>query len=332
MKRKTIFLLLFVSFLTLFSGCSVKEERKAQSREETPVIRVGSLKGPTSMGLVRLMDLNEQAQSENQYRFTMETDASALLPLMIKGELDIALLPANVAAVLCQKMKGELKVLNINTGSVLYLLSGDDSVTNIKDLKGKTIYLTGKGTTPDYVFSHLLEQSELGTGDVTLEYKSEPAEVAALLAAQQGTYGLLPQPFATAACIQNPDLSVRLDLGEAWENAGENHALVTGVTVVRKEFLTEQKEAVEIFLKEQKASAGYANENISDAAKLVVKYGILNKEPVAERAIPKCGITCITGAEMKEALSSYLEVLYRFNPEAVGGRLPGDEFYYEAES
>lgn len=332
MKKKTLLLLLIVCLLSLFSGCSAKEEKEMQTEGETPVIRVGSLRGPTSMGLVRLMDLSEQNQSENKYRFSMETDVSALLPLMIKGELDIALLPANVAAVLCQKMEGELEVLNINTGSVLYLLSGDDSVTDIKDLKGKTIYLTGKGTTPDYVFSHLLEQNGLSTEDVTLEYKSEPAEVAALLAEQPEAYGLLPQPFVTAACIQNPALSVRVDLGLAWKDAEENRDLVTGVTVVRKEFLTEHKNAVETFLKEQKDSADYTNENVSGAAELVVKYGILEKAPVAEKAIPKCGITCITGREMKEALSSYLEVLYGFNPEAVGGKLPGDEFYYEAES
>lgn len=346
--KKTIAILLTMTvlFSVVISGCAKNEENNKTKQEQTTAseksggeeettehvkadIRVGSLKGPTSMGLVYLMNQNEEGNAGNNYTFTMETDASTLLPLMIKGELDIALIPSNVAATLYQKMNHELVVLNINTTSVLEIVSGTEDVHQIKDLKGKTLYLTGKGTTPDYVIQYLLEKNGLTTEDVTLEYKSEATEVAALLAENPDAYGLLPQPFATSACMQNPDLSTVINLGSAWEEATGGDSIVTGVTVVRKAFLDERPEAVKYFFSEQMESMSYTNG--AEAARLVVKYGILGNEEVAQKAISRCGIQYISGAEMKSKLSSYLKKLYDMNPDTVGGALPKDDFYYDAE-
>mgnify|MGYP007104221654 FL=1 len=63
---------------------------------------------------------------------------------------------------------------------------------------------------------------------------------------------------------------------------------------------------------------------------LVEKYGIV-KAAVAEKAIPACNIVCITGADMQQKLSGYLNVLFEQNPKAVGGALPADDFYYNAK-
>lgn len=300
------------------------------TQAEKTLIRIGSLKGPTSMGLLFLMEENEQGESLNHYEFQMATGADELLPLMVKGELDIALVPANVAGVLYNKTKGGVTVIDINTLGVLYMVSGDTSMKQMSDLKGKTIYLTGKGTTPDYVLQYLLSQNDMTTADCTLEYKSEATEVAAVLAENPNAVGLLPQPFVTAACAQNETLSVILDMNEEWNKVqGEGgSSMVTGVTVVRNEFLQEQKEAVTLFLKEHTESAQSINDDPETGAALAVKAGIIAKEPIAVKAIPKCNIVCITGAEMRQALSGYLQVIYGQSPEAVGGALPEDGFYY----
>lgn len=293
-------------------------------------IRVGSLKGPTSMGIVKLMKDAEEGKAANNYTFTMETAADALLSQMIKGEMDIALVPANVASVLYNKTEGGVTVIDINTLGVLYMVSGDESLTDISDLKGRTIYLTGKGTSPDYVLHYVLEQNGLSESDVTLEYKSEATEVAAVLANEPESIGLLPQPFVTAACAQNESLKVIFDMTQEWDNVqGESGSrLVTGVTVVRNEFLQENPEAVNKFLEEHKASAEYANTNVEETAELVAAQGIIEKAPIAQKAIPKCNITYIDGEEMKAALSGYLNVLMEQNPESVGGKLPAEDFYY----
>ena len=296
-------------------------------------IRVGSMKGPTSMGLVKLMKDAEEGNTANNYTFTMETAADALLPKMIQGELDIALVPANVASVLYNKTEGGITVIDINTLGVLYMVSGDDTLTDINSLRGKTIYLTGKGTSPDYVLHYILTQNGLSEEDVTLEYKSEATEVAAVLANEPESIGLLPQPFVTAACAQNETLKVIFDMTAEWDAVqGESGSrLVTGVTVVRNEFLQENPAAVNKFMEEHKASAEFANTNVEETAELVAAQGIIEKTPVAQKAIPNCNITYIDGEEMKAALSGYLSVLMEQNPESVGGKLPEDDFYYNGK-
>lgn len=296
------------------------------------LIRVGSLKGPTSMGLVFLMEMSENGKTANNYEFTMVTAADELLPKVISGELDMALLPANVASVLYNRMDGAISVIDINTLGVLYVVTADDSIQSMADLKGRTIYMTGKGTTPDYVFRYLLSENGLSDSDLTLEYKSEPTEVAALLQQEDGAVGVLPQPFVTVACAQNKDLKIPLDLTAEWDKTQKSSPspsrMVTGVTVVRNDFLEKEPEAVKIFLSEHEKSAAYTKEQTQKAAELVVKTGIIEKAPIAELALSKCNITCITGTQMKDALSGYLQVLYDQDPKSVGGELPGDEFYY----
>lgn len=306
-------------------------ETQSQETENTKTeVRIGSLKGPTSIGLMKLMKDAEEKTAANDYTFTMETAADALLPMVIQGELDIALVPANVASILYHKTEGGITVIDINTLGVLYMVSADTSPAAIGDLKGKTIYLTGKGTTPDYVLHYILERNGISESDVTLEYKSEATEVAAVLANEPESIGLLPQPFVTAACAQNESLQVIFNLTEEWRavQGEEGSELVTGVTIVRNEFLQENQAAVERFLEEHRASAEFANEHVEETAELVAAKGIIEKAQVAAKAIPNCNITYMDGEEMKKALSGYLSVLMEQNPESVGGKLPDEDFYY----
>lgn len=294
-------------------------------------VRTGSMKGPTTIGLLSLMQRAKLGEAEGNYEFTIVTAADELLTLMVKGELDIALVPANVASVLYRKTEGGISVIDINTLGVLYMVSGDSSIKTMEDLKGRTVYLTGKGTTPDYVLKYLLEKNGIQETELVLEYKSEAAEVAAILAAQPESVGLLPQPFVTAACVQNESLSVILDMTAEWNSvSSEGSSLVTGVTVVRREFLENNPEAVAGFMAEHKESTEYTNNNIEETAKLAVEAGIIAKEPLAQKAIPQCNVTYLDGAEMKAALEGYLSVLYGQNPESVGGKLPEEDFYYNA--
>lgn len=325
MKKKMLTVIGSIALCFVFlAGCG-----NGRAVEKTD-IHVGSLKGPTSMGLVYLMSQSEKGETANNYDFTMAAAADELLVKMVSGEMDIVLIPANVASILYQKTEGGVCVIDINTLGVLYLVSGDNSMVSMEDLKGKTVYLTGKGTTPDYVLQYLFTQNGLTIDEVTLEYKSEAAEVAAVLAKDPEAVGVLPQPFATAATMQNEDLTVVMDLAAEWSRVqGEGgSSLVTGVTVVRNEFLKENPEAVAVFMKEHQESAAYANDHVKEAAELVISYGIIEKAPVAEKAIPYCNITYIDGEDMKTALLGYLEVLYGQDASSVGGSLPSDDFYY----
>lgn len=293
-------------------------------------VRVGGLKGPTSMGLLFLKEKSEAGEAGENYEFSMVTAADELITLMVKGEIDIALIPANVAGILYNKTQGGVSVININTLGVLYMVSGDTSVSEISALKGRTVYLTGKGTTPDYVLNYLLTANGISASEVNLEYKSEASEVAALLAENPQAIGILPQPFVTVACAQNEALSVIMDLNEQWDaiQGEDGSRLVTGVTVVRNAFLEENEEAVQMFMNEHKESTEAINADVEKGAELVEKAGIVAKAEIAKKAIPYCNITCIDGEEMQQALSGYLQVLFEQSPESVGGLLPDEDFYY----
>lgn len=314
-------ILLLCAGILLLGGCG---------RKEPEAIRVGALKGPTSMGLLVLTDRADRGETEDDYDFRMAVGAEELLGLMAKGELDIALVPANAAAAFYQKTQGGIRVININTLGVLYCVTGTEGIRSAADLKGRTIYLTGKGATPEACLKYILKGNGLSEKDYNLEYKSEAAEVAALLANDPAAVGVLPQPFVTGALMQNESLRAALDLNQEWEKlqGQEGGGMVTGVTIVRSEFLEEHREAVERFLKEHKESAAAVNKDPESAGVLAVSAGIVTKEEIAQQAIPGCNITCITGEEMKERLRGYLEALAEFDADLTGGGVPDEGFYF----
>lgn len=361
MMKKTLSLLLAAALsASLLTGCSGKtaetaaETIAAETVSETTVsetaveteapgitptenesgdgavIRVGGLKGPTTMGLVKLMDDAENGTAKNNYEFTMVTAADELTALVAGGKVDIALLPANVSSVLYNKTEGGVSVIDINTLGVLYLVSGDTSITSIDQLAGKTVYLPGKGTTPEYSLRYVLAEAGLTEDDVTLEFKSEATEVASVLTEDPSAIGLLPQPFVTAAMAQNDQLSMIMDLAEVWDSFQEEGGsrLVTGVTIANTAFLKEHEDLVNIFLEEHEASIRFAETDVDTTAELIANAGIVAKAPIAKKALPYCSIEYVAGEEMKEALSGYLNVLFEQNPASVGGTLPDDAFYY----
>lgn len=296
--------------------------------EATPV-RLGAMTGPTGIGMVKLFDDAGQ-DTASPYSYTIKGAADELTPLLLQGELDIVSVPSNLASVLYNKTEGGVKALAVNVLGVLYLAEyGTDEISSVADLKGKTIYATGKGSTPEYFLRYVLTQNGLDPDkDVTLDFKSEPSEVVAVLNAEGSGVAMLPQPYVIAAAGQlGEDFQVKLSLSEEWEKVGSGSLCTTACILVRTQFAEENPEAVEQFLADFAASASWVNESPEEAGELCGKYDIV-KAAVAKKAIPQCNIVCITGAEMKAALSGCLNVLFEQNPKAVGGNLPGDDFYY----
>ena len=253
-------------------------------------------------------------------------------PNLVQGNVDIAAVPANLASVLYNNTEGGVQVLAINTLGVLYIVESGDTVQSVEDLRGRTIYASGKGATPEYALNYILSENGIDpSADVTIEWKSEHAECLSALLAEEGAVAMLPQPFVTTAQTKSDAIRVALDLTEEWDalqaEAGAPSALLTGVVVARKSFVEENPEAVAAFLDHYKASVDYVNANTAEAAQLVGQYDIVTAE-VAEKALPACNIVYIDGEEMKEKLSGYLAVLLEQNPQSVGGQLPADDFYY----
>ena len=318
--KKLISVLLLLCMLTALFALPVAAEGEA--------IQVGALTGPTAMGMVKLLE-----DGKDTYEPTILGAADELVPLILQGKVDIASVPANLAATLYNKTEGGVTVLAVNVLGVLYIGEyNGDSVQSLADLKGRTIYATGKGSTPEYFLRYVLLQNGIDPDkDVTLEWKSEPSEVVALLNAEQKGIAMLPQPYVTAAATQlGEGFRVAISLSDEWAALDNGTLCTTAVVMARTAFVEENPEALEAFLEEFAASAQWVNENVADAAALCGEYEII-KAPIAQKAIPNCNIVCITGSEMKDALSGCLQVIFDQNPKAVGGQLPADDFYYGAE-
>lgn len=308
---------------------SMPESEASQAASEPA--EVAALKGPTAMGMVQLME-QEAAGDAPQFHFEIAASADELTPRLVQGTLDIAAVPANLASVLYNNTEGKIRVLAVNTLGVLYLVESGDTVHSVEDLQGKTIYSSGKGSTPEYALTYMLSQNGIDPEtDVTIEWKSEHSECVAALAAEENAIAMLPQPFVTTAQMKNENIRVALDLTKEWEKlsstANTAATLITGVVVARAEYVEENPEQVADFLAKYEASVEYVTTDIDGAAALVGKYDIV-PEAVAKQALPQCNITFLAGEEMREKLSAYLQILFEQNPKAIGGAMPGDDFYY----
>ena len=366
--KKTLAACMAVMLLLSMAACGQKEETVSGGEEDTkPVVqepvaeepaeeeapveeetadtgvtmRVAAMTGPTGMGLAQLLDqfgVVEAMQSEplvadksangGSYNFLLAGTADEISPLLIKGELDAACVPANLASVLYNKTEGEIVTLGINTLGVLYVVDKGDSVQSLSDLKGKTIVSAGKGSVPEYGLRYLLAQNGIDPDkDLTIEWKSEQAECVAALASGAAEIAVMPQPYVTVAQGKVEGLRVAVSLTEEWEKLNNGSAMLTGVVVARKSFIEEQPAAIEAFLSDYAASVEWVNANTADAAQIIGTYNIV-AAAVAEKALPYCNIVCITGAEMQEMLSGYLAALAEQAPQAVGGAVPGEDFYF----
>lgn len=312
------------------SEAASSEEVKELST--TDALRIAGLKGPTTMGLVNLLSMEQDGTASMDYDLQLYGAADEIVPLLMKGELDMAAIPANLAATLYQKTNGGIQAVAVNTLGVLYVVEkGGDTVQSMADLKGRTILSTGKGTTPEYVLRYLLTQNGIDPDkDVTIEYYSEATEVTAQMANAENAIAVLPQPYVTAAGLQDDTLRVALNLTEEWNKVCDTQ-LITGVTVVRKEYAEEHPDVVAAFLTDYAKSVDAANTDLDGTAALCEEQGVVAKAAIAKKALPNCNIVCLTGDDLKANASAYLQVLYDADPAAVGGELPGDDFYWTAE-
>jgi NitT/TauT family transport system substrate-binding protein len=298
-------------------------------------VNVASLKGPTTMGLVKLMDDASSGTASLDYQVEVYGTADEVVARLVQGDVDIALLPANLAAVVYQRTEGtdaQIAVLAVNTLGVLSVVEAGGTVQSVADLEGRTVYSTGRGTTPQYVLEYVLGIHGLTAGvDLTVEYLSEATEVASKISTDPGALGVLPQPYVSVVESAMPQVRTALNLTDEWAAGSPDSMLVTSVVVVRTAFAAEHPDAVAQFQADYEASTEFTNDHPTEAAPMIVNAGIVPNTAVGEAAIPECNIVYIAGDAMRAALGGYLDVLFAADPASVGGSVPGDAFYYGDE-
>ena len=314
------------------ASASAAASSASAASAENVAIRLGGLKGPTSMGMVKMLEDAAAGNAKNEIEFTIAPTGDELVPKIIQGERDILAVPSNLGAVLYhnQDAPGMVKMLAANMLGAIYVLEVGETVNSIEDLAGQTIYTVGKGSTPEYLLGYLLSEHGLAIDkDVTVEFRNDPTEILGYLASGQATIAMLPQPFVTIAMGQVEGLRIALDMNAEWDALDNGSKLITAGLIARTDFVEAHPQQVADFLDDLAASTDWTNANVEEAAALITKYTEI-PTPVAQASLPQCNVVCITGEEMKKSTEAYFQVLFDQNPESIGGAMPGDDFYYES--
>ena len=304
------------------------EEKTAELDKELK-IDIMVLSGTTGVGIAPMINDVKNGTAALNYNIEVASSADMINPGLIQGEIEIAALPTNVASVLYNKTGGKVMVAAVNTKGVLYLLENGETVKSFADLKGKTVYLPGQGSNPEYIFRYLAEKNGLVIGqDVMIDYTyGSPDELATAITSGLVSLAVLPEPKVTAIKSQNAAVRSALDFTAEWNKVGDGE-LVQGCIVVQKSFAEEHPAELAQFLKDYEASINFVNNNIDEAAIMIEAAGIIPKAPLAKKALPACNICFMVGEEMKTSLNSFFKVLFDMAPTSIGGALPDDGIYY----
>jgi len=347
MKKSLFVVMALVMVLAVFTACgapanedaspspaesAAPTEAPSETAAETPApepveeaaygednpLAVATLAGPTGMGMIQMFD-------NPAYEVSLLTSPDQISPKVISGEVSVATIPSNLAAVLYNKLQGGIKIVSVNTMGVLYIVENGDTVSSIEDLAGKTLYATGQGATPEYVLNKILKENGL---DVNVEYKGAHADLANAVAAGDVSLALLPEPFVSSVLAQNPDVTVKLDINEEWRKIfGEDAGMPMGVTVV-SDALADDAASMNQLIADYTASVDYVLSDPDSAAADIVAKKIVGAEAVAKAAIPRCGISFITGEDCAAILDDYFQMMFESNPQSLGGAVPDQDIYY----
>lgn len=353
-KLKSVIAVLLVAVMVLsLAACTGNKNNTTQTTTAAPdatteavpeseQIKVAAIKGPTGMGMVKLFD-------DNHYKFTLTGDPTEIVSLITTKAVDIAACPLNLAANLYKKTGGKIQILGLNTLGVLYVVTNGVEINSIKDLSGKTVYLTGQGATPEFIVNDILKKNGL-ENDVKLEYLSEHSELVAKMVSGDVQVAILPEPYVSVAGTKlkdmSKDMTVALNLTDEWNKVNPDATLAMGCVIARTEFIEENPDAVKKFIADNKSSVEYVNTNPYEASAKIVSNGILDagafgvpadtaekklektKQEKASQVITRCNIVFIEGEQMVTIANANYKVYFDADKTSIGGEMPQNALYY----
>lgn len=341
MKKLFTIFILMISLLSLTSCSSdkkteplyeISDDKFADMEEDVTLekinITIGALRGTTLMGLAQLMKNNSEDMAANIYSFDIANTPDEIITSMMNGDIDVASVPPNIASILYNKSNGKVQVAAIDSLGAMYIVTEGKSVKSFMDLKGKTLYMSGEGTTTEYVLNYLLDKNDIDLyKDITVVYKSTEEDVLDMVSETKDAIGLLSEPYATMAIERNNKLKKVLDINGEWLNIDEDSSLISGVLVARKEFIEKNEPSFIAFLDEYAESVEYTNANIEDVSFILDEFQILEAD-IAQKVIPFCNIIYFDEDIMEEKIETFLKIIFEQDASSIGGSLPEKEFYY----
>ncbi|MFP4555270.1 MAG: ABC transporter substrate-binding protein [Bacteroidales bacterium] len=322
MSNKQFIFLLMILLHTVV-GCNSPSVRTNNSE----VLTIATLKGPSSMGMIKLIDSLSQ-ESEQEFSVKILNEPIQVRKMVIDGSADFAILPTTMASIMYNKGIN-YKLAAIPVWGTLYLFGSDTTITEWEHLKGKKVNLMAKGMTPDVLFRYLLSANGINpNNDLTLDY-SFPTHIdlANAVAAGQADLGVISEPMVSLVMQRNRSVHPIFDLNKEWEKQLSMPIAQTAL-IIKNETIKNYPERVTEMLKSYKASTKWVNQFPDTAAKLVVKHGILPNFDVAYHAIPRSNLKFAKAKDIRGEIEAYLNIFYQMNPDIIGGKIPDENFYH----
>ena len=305
---------------TLLSSC----DNNSKKSENTYTL--ASLKGPSSIGLLPLIDSINNVENPS-LEITISPEPLQVRKMMLEGTADFAILPSTTAALLYNKGL-DYQLIAIPIWGTLSLCGTDESINDWSDLKNKKVYLMAKGMTPDVLFRYLLKENDLQPyEDVELDYRFPThIDLANAVIAGRADMAVLSEPYLSLALLKNNNLKRIFDLGDKWYELKEIPIAETAL-LCKKELLEKNPEFVEKLLKIYSKSTEWVNDNLEESASLAVKYGIVPDSVAALNSIPHSNLKLRLTKDVKDLVKQYLNVFYEMDSVIIGGKMPDEEFY-----
>ena len=293
-------------------------------KPEEKKINVAVLNGPSCIPISFMMEENSNS-TKSKYVFEKFANPQAVLPKMVKNEIDIAFMPLNVAAK-AYNLSEKIKCVAICGNGNLSLVTKDENIKQFSDIKDKEVFVAGQGSTPEYMFLYLLNQNGI---KANLNFSVPTANIPSYLIENQIDYAVLPEPFATIATNKDSNLKKAIDLQEEFKKFNkefENYPLT--VIVCTKEFTKKNPTLVKDFLDEYKKSLENTLNHPKIAAEYTQKHELGLNAQIVEKIIPYSSYVYVPAKEAKEQIYNLLNIFQQIDKKSIGPKLPDDNFFY----
>ncbi len=302
-------------------------------------VNVAALNGPSGIPMAYLFE-NAPVVEGAEFDFQVVAGADVLLPKLLKGEVDVGILPPNVAAKVFTQNNGAIVAGAVVGEGMLSLVTKDGQVDSLDDLRGKTVHVAGQGATPEYLFRYLLQANGISVAaagakpdpdSVALDFSIPAAELAAALLSGRIQYAVVPEPFATVATSKDAAVRRAVDLQDEYRSVTGDEAanFPMTVVVVRKDFARTSPQLVRGLLAAYQEAVAWTLANPAEAGQLVEKHTLGLQASIAAKVVPNGAYVFVPAGEARLQLETLYSIFLDFAPEAIGGQLPAQGFYFE---
>ena len=316
--KKISTLILTIILVVNLTGCSLSKD-----------VRVKTYNGLPAISICKLIKEEENIKSSYKTNYTIESNENKLLESLNKKEVDIALVPTDMAAKVYNKNSSYQICASIGQGSY-YLVTSDPEVRGFNStLINKEIAIAGENSMTDNIVKAILKKNNIDETLVKFKYTNTVPELVKTLTLGEIYTGIVPETSLTSLLYKHSGLKILASTNDAYENTFDiSEGYPQFSVIVRKDFAKNNKEYVNKFLSKVKESIEFVNNNPLQAGAYGEELKIPIKPQILSKAIKRCNLKFIEIDKFKQNYEYFFDILYNYNNEAVGGTVPDESIYH----